>query len=225
VDKAVAEGKTYSYKLQPISTYVGAYRTRQSSVQSILRIGAPTLNTPENKDNGILLTWKPNANSPAVKEYRVWRADDEWGYAEVNDTLIATVDGNVTEYLDPIVNFREPGLAYRVEALLEDGSVVASLTKVTFRMPTPIIREAHKITSNMANVIWEGEGYANGHQIRLVNKSTGQSRIVTNTDGWGYAEVSGLVAGVTYEISVRHFNNYVGNRIYSAWSAPFTLNG
>lgn len=190
-DKAVTDGKVYTYTVRCISADLSAYTSAYDTAgKSVIRYTAPSLSKAESISSGVRISWKATSK---VSAYRVYRRTGSSGWIRLSDS-------DKTYYIDKSVASGQK-YTYTVRSITTDGRLLSAFEKgitVTY-IAAPALSKAENYY-DCVNISWKKS--AGAAKYSVFRKTTGTWTKLGTTSATSFADKTAK-AGTTYAYTVR----------------------
>lgn len=221
VDKSIAYGKTYKYKVKAVGTSNGL--ERKSSFSSYKSKKISTIYKPGTviaKSSGyksIKITW---SRSYPAKGYEIYRATSKNGTYKKIKTITS---GSTLSYTNTGLT---TGKTYYYKIRAVSGSKKSSFTSKVSAAPklaTPTMQTSASATKNTITIKWNKVSGASGYVIyRKSSSSSSWTKVGTVTSGSTTTYKNKSVSG-SYYYSVKAYRTVNGKKVYSSRSETVRL--
>lgn len=212
LDRAVADGTTYSYFIIPYKkisgvTYKGYYK--KSSAKSVLKMTAPQLKKNTSANSGVKVRWKPA--SGAVK-YIIYRKAEGGKYKKIGTSTIGSYNDTKAE----------AGVKYyyTVKAVDSFGNKSRYRSEGSIGVYVPQTKVKKLINSSSGiRVVWGKVSNITGYTIYCrLEKGQWQAVKSLKAGKKSYYHYSSFISGSNYQYQVRPYITIDGVRYYSAYN-------
>ena len=191
-DSSVEHGNTYRYCIKAHNTTFNTYSVASNAI-SVAYIDAPKLASASNTAEGINLKWNSVEGATSYLIYRKLAG----GTIE----LIATVEGDVTEYLDTTA-VAGVKASYVIKAAGDNARSAYSNSIVTIHLEKPVLTGVVKNAEGGIDISWEETTGATKYAVYRYSTAEGWVKLAVVTDGTTYTDTT-AETGVTYAYAVK----------------------